>query len=70
MDDSTEFSDTTGELARTSATTPATVRVYAALGLLEYRVASNGMRLFRKGQAERVREILAERLAGRGRKRA
>lgn len=64
------YNDTTGELARQSMVAPPTVRRYADMGLLDFVVASNGTRLFRQGQAEKVREIYAGRLANRGRRRA
>jgi len=41
------------------------VNLYSALGLLDYIVASNGIKLFRPGQAERVRQIMAERTAAK-----
>jgi DNA-binding transcriptional MerR regulator len=59
------FTDTTGSLARQADTTVPTVRLYADLGLLDYVLASNGTRLFRTGQADRVRQIYRERLARR-----
>lgn len=62
--------DTTGELARLSRVMPATIRRYADMKLLDYVTVSNGTRLFPPGQADRVREILAQRMALRGRKRA
>ena len=61
----TEFVDTSGKLARDSGTTVPTVTLYAKLGLLEYIEASNGVKLFRAGQAERVREIKRQRLEAR-----
>lgn len=64
------FDETTGALARAAEVTVPTIQKYADLGLLEYRRASNGVRLFRRGQAGRVREILGERLANRGRRPA
>jgi DNA-binding transcriptional MerR regulator len=64
------FTDTTTELARLARVTQPTVRTYAAAGLLEYITASDGTLLFRTGQAERVREIYAQRMANRGRKSA
>jgi len=70
MQENDDFSDTTGALAREAETTPATVRLYTALGLIESRTASNGTRLYRPGTAKQVREILAQRLANRGRRRA
>lgn len=62
------YTDTISKLARDGDTTVPTVHLYATLGLLDFIVASNGTRLFRTGQAERVREILAERMARRGRR--
>jgi DNA-binding transcriptional MerR regulator len=59
------YTDTSGKLARESETTVPTVNRYAKLGLLDFVVASNGVRLFRSGQASRVREILALRMANR-----
>lgn len=61
------YTDTTSALARQAEVTPPTVRKYADLGLLDFVVASNGVRLYRSGQAERVREIYARRMATRGR---
>lgn len=65
-----QFTDTTSELARQAEVTPPTVRKYADLGFLEFVVASNGVRLYRSGQADRVREIYEERMARRGRSAA
>jgi hypothetical protein len=65
-----EYRDTSGKLARDSGTTIPTVNLYAKLKLLDYIVASNGTKLFRGGQAPKVREILAARMAARGRRRA
>jgi hypothetical protein len=65
-----EYTDTSGKLARDSETTVPTVNLYAKLGKLDFIVASNGTRLFRAGQADRVREILAARMAARGRRGA
>lgn len=66
----TEYTETSSELARQAGVTAALIRLYAGLGLLDFETASNGTRLFRRGQAERVQTIYAERMAGRGRKRA
>ena len=63
-----EFKDTSGKLARDSETTVPTVNLYAKLGLLEYIEASNGVKLFRTGQAARVREIKQQRLKARSRR--
>ncbi len=65
-----EYVDTTSKLARESGVTSPTVVTYARLGFLEFITASNGARLFRKGQAEKVRQVYAERMAGRGRRLA
>lgn len=63
------FTDTSSRLAREAEVTPACIRLYAALGLLDFVIASNGTRLFRAGQADKVRAIYAERMANCGRKR-
>jgi DNA-binding transcriptional MerR regulator len=65
-----EYSDTNSKLARDAEVTAPTVTLYANLGLLDYIRSSNGTRLFRPGQAQRVREIYAERTANRGRRTA
>jgi DNA-binding transcriptional MerR regulator len=62
------FVDTSGKLARDSGTSVPTVILYAKMGLLEYIEASNGVKLFRTGQAGRVREIKAQRLEARTRR--
>jgi DNA-binding transcriptional MerR regulator len=59
------YTDTSGKLARESETTVPTVNLYARLGFLDFTVASNGVKLFKAGQADRVREIKRERLAAR-----
>jgi hypothetical protein len=65
-----DYTDTTGKLARDSEKTVPTIALYARLGLLDYIEASNGIKLFRKGQAAKVREIYERRMAGRGRRSA
>jgi DNA-binding transcriptional MerR regulator len=62
------YTDTTGKLARESELTVVTIATYADLGLLDFIRCSNGTRLFRSGQAPRVREIYAERMANRRRR--
>lgn len=62
------YVDTTGKLAREAALTVVTIGLYADLGLLDFIRCSNGTRLFRSGQAPRVRQIYAERMANRGRR--
>jgi DNA-binding transcriptional MerR regulator len=64
------YTDTTSKLARDSKLTAPTIRVYADKGLLDFVLASNGTRLFREGQAARVRAIYRERIARRGRRSA
>ena len=64
----TDYTDTTSEIARQAKVTPPTVRKYADMGLLDYVTASNGVRLYRAGQAGIVREIYDQRMAMRGRK--
>ncbi len=64
------YTDTSGKLARDAGTTVPTVSLYARLGLLDFVVASNGVKLFRAGQAQRVREIKIQRLEARGRSAA
>lgn len=64
------YIETTAHLARASGVGEQRVRDYAKEGLLDYVTASNGTRLFREGQAARVREIYTQRMANRGRKRA
>ncbi len=65
-----DYTDTSTKLAREAEVTPACIRLYAALGLLEYIRASNGTRLFAAGQAGKVRAIYAERVSRKGRKSA
>jgi len=63
-----QFTDTSSALARDARVTQPTVRRYAELGLLDFIVASDGTRLFRSGQAARVREIFETRMANRTRR--
>lgn len=65
-----QFTDTSSELARQARVTQPTIRAYADAGLLEYVTASDGTKLFRAGQAPKVREIYAQRMANRGRRSA
>jgi hypothetical protein len=64
------YEDTTGALARRAETTVQSVIKYCELGLLDFITLPNGMRLLRRGQEERVRQIRAQRLANRGRRTA
>jgi DNA-binding transcriptional MerR regulator len=61
------YTDTTSKLAREAEVTAPTVRAYANKGWLDFITASDGTRLFRAGQAPKVREIYAKRIAQRGR---
>jgi DNA-binding transcriptional MerR regulator len=61
-----EYTDTTGKLARQAEVTQPTVRLYADRGWLDFIRSSDGTRLFREGQAQRVREIYRRRMAARG----
>jgi hypothetical protein len=62
------YTETTTALARDAGVTQATVRNYVRLGLLDYIKASNGVVLLAKGQAPKVREIYAQRMAARFRR--
>jgi DNA-binding transcriptional MerR regulator len=59
------YTETSGTLARIAEVTVATVNLYSARGLLDFIVASNGIKLFRPGQADRVRQIKAQRTAAK-----
>lgn len=61
-----QFTDTGPAVAREVPCAEALVRLYGDLGLLRYRTASNGVRLYPPGTAEQVREIKAQRLKNRG----
>jgi len=63
-----EYTDTTSELARQAGVTQPTIRLYADKGWLDFVTISNGCRLFKPGQATKVRAIFTERMASRGRK--
>jgi DNA-binding transcriptional MerR regulator len=60
-----EYTETTTKLARDAEKTQPTIRKYANLGLLDFIVASDGTRLFKPGQATKVRQIFESRMAGR-----
>ena len=64
-----KYTDTTTDLARLARVNPATIRLYADEGLLDFVVIRDGMRLFRTGQADRVKALRAERIARRGNRR-
>lgn len=61
------YTDTASKLAREAEVTTPTVRTYANHGWLDFIIASNGTRLFRAGQASKVRDIYTKRVAQRGR---
>jgi hypothetical protein len=64
----TDFTDTTGTLAHDAKCSQRTIIEYCDAGLLDFVTLPNGMRLLRRGQKKRVREILSQRLANRGRR--
>jgi DNA-binding transcriptional MerR regulator len=59
------YTMTSGSLARLADVTVPTVNLYSKLGLLDFITASNGTKLFKPGQAERVQQIKAERTAAK-----
>jgi DNA-binding transcriptional MerR regulator len=65
MTDDNLYDQTSGALAREAGTSVPTVQKYAEMGLLEFIRISNGTRLFRRGQADKVREICNRRTPGR-----
>lgn len=65
-----KYTDTSSSLAREAGVTERLVLNYAHEGLLDFIQTANGMRLYRIGQAEKVRALKAARLAGRYAKRA
>ena len=62
------YTVTSGALAREAGTSVPTIALYAKKGWLDYVVASNGVKLFKSGQAAKVRKILAQRMANRTRR--
>ena len=60
------FDVTSGTLAREAGTSVVTVNRKADAGLLEFRRASDGTRLFRRGQEAHLRQLLAQNRANRG----
>ena len=70
MTERTEYTVTSGELARQAGIAAPTVTGYARLGLLDFIALANGTRLYRRGQADRVRQIYRQRVANRGRRKA
>ena len=60
-----QYTDTSSRLAREAEAAIPTINLYAKLGLLDFVVASNGIRLFRQGQSSKVRQIREQRLARR-----
>jgi DNA-binding transcriptional MerR regulator len=65
----TEYLDTVGVLARAASVTKQTVLNYANAGLLEYVLTSDGRRLFKTGQVEKIRQIYASNVKRRGNRR-
>jgi DNA-binding transcriptional MerR regulator len=64
----TQFTQTTGAIARAGDVSQPTVRHYAELGLLEFVQDSRGNRLFRPDAGQEVRRIYEQRMATRGRR--
>jgi DNA-binding transcriptional MerR regulator len=62
-----DYTITTSELARQAGVTQPTIRLYANRGWLDFVIISNGIRLFKPGQAPRVRALYTERMKRRGR---
>jgi DNA-binding transcriptional MerR regulator len=62
-----EFTDSSGKLARDSLVSIPTISSYAAKGLLDFVTCSNGHRMFRAGQAPKVRKIYRQRMEAMGR---
>jgi DNA-binding transcriptional MerR regulator len=60
-----EYTLTSTDIGRKALVTAATVTKYARAGLLEYRTASDGTRLYRASDADRVREIFTRRMSRR-----
>jgi len=61
------YDQTSGTLARALEVSTVTVNRLADLGLVEFRRASDGTRLFKRGQEPALRKVLLKRLANRGR---
>ena len=61
-----EFSETTGSIARLVPCQPQLVRTYSDAGWVEFRRLADGTRVYRPDAAMRVREIKEQRLARRG----
>jgi len=66
----TEYSETTGSLARKSECAPRTIVEYCDADLLDYIWLPSGMRLLRRGQEQKGRDIRRQRIANRGRRPA
>jgi hypothetical protein len=63
------FTETTTTLAAFAGCLPETVRLYGKLGLIESMVLPSGVQLFKRSDAQKVRQIMTERLARRGGRR-
>lgn len=68
--ESSDFDQTVGKVAREAGLSVPTVRLYAKLGLLETRKVSNGFDLYQRGSGAKARQIHADRLKNRFRKRS
>jgi len=56
-----QYSEMSGTLARDSGVSQVTIANYADLGFLDYVRSSTGVRLFKPGQAGKVRGLVASR---------
>jgi DNA-binding transcriptional MerR regulator len=61
-----QFTETTTTLAAFAGCLPETVRLYGKLGLLDSMRLPSGVQLFKRSDAAKVRQIMAERLKRRG----
>lgn len=60
--------ETSGTLSRKAGVSQTTIGKLAAANLLDFVVTSTGVRLFAPGQSGKVRRLIAERAANRGRR--
>jgi DNA-binding transcriptional MerR regulator len=65
-DESEQYSETSGTLARLSRVSIDTIRDYADGSLIDCIRLPTGQRLFKRSTAARVREIYRKRMANRG----
>jgi DNA-binding transcriptional MerR regulator len=68
--ETSDFDQTIGEVAREAGLTTPTIRLYAKLGLLDCRKLSNGFSTYQRGAGAKARQIHADRLKNRFRRRS